>query len=200
MSMHDSWILITGEPKEKLFAEFGLEETGEEGWRRDAGKPYCYLELGDGRLLLYSNYWGLADKEALDILSVGRDVLAFQCQDQVEAPSSALCAVRNGEMLWRIESVGDELTVKGQPPAELEPIRRKYERQIGDDPDVAIMYEVADELGEVLCGFSVRQDFDPVKGLRLLETSPLKGKPRKWPIPLLLVVPILIVLGMILFF
>lgn len=198
MSWHDSWVVITGEPKESLFEEFGLEETGEEGDVREVGNPYSYLDLGGDRLLLYSNQWGLADEDKLKLLSSGREVLAFQCQDQVEAPSTALCVARNGEALWRIESVGDELTVMGQPPAEFEPIRRKYERQIGDDPSVAIMYEVAHDLGEVLCGFALEKDFRPFKGLRLLETSPLKPEPLKWPSPLLCLVLVLIVLGMIL--
>lgn len=174
MGWQASWIVFDGHSKAELFRELGVEETGKEGQPPDIGE-WSYLDLPDGRILIFHSWWGLADKAQVEKLSADREILACQFQDQGE-PSAVLCAAREGQLLWKVTTVGDDVSVEGAPPPEFEPIRREYAEQIGDDPDVAIMYEVCHDLGEALCGFSAEKDFPPLKALRPVAGSMLESK------------------------
>lgn len=166
MSEHDSWLAIRGPGSDEVLKILGLEETGEVGWYRDVGQPYSYASMPGRWTIVFANFNGLADIENLRDLSRRGLVLSCDFQDQVEAPSSVLIAARDGEKLWEIGVVGDDVSATGTLPPEFGPIRDHYAAQSAEDDSVAWMYEVPFELAKALCGFRHNEDDTPFMGLR----------------------------------
>ena len=165
MSEHDSWIAVQGMSQDELLERLGLEETGEVGWPFKVGRPYALGMTPAGWPIIYVNFNGLAHIENIRDLSYLGMVVACDFQNQVEGPTALIVAARNGEKLWEIGTVVDELFVTGEPPPEFEPLRDHYVAKIAKNPEYC-MYEVPIELGRELCGFRHDQDESQFKGLR----------------------------------
>lgn len=166
MSFHDSWIAVQGMTSGELLERLELEETGEVGLAIEVARPYAYGLLSGGWTILYANFNGLADIESMRDLGRGHMILACDIQDQVDEITAKIVGVRNGEKLWEISSVDEEIIINGTPPAEFEAIRGHYAAKQASDPQHLWICEVPIDLGKKLCGFRHDEDKSPFKGLR----------------------------------
>lgn len=166
MSDHDSWLAVRGPSRDELLEMLGLEETGEVGWPHEVGKPYSYAPMPGGWIIIFANFYGLADIQNIRGLSRHGLVMACNFQDQVDEPCADLVAAQNGEALWEIHVLGDEVASTGTPPPEFAPMCDHYALQLVEDPGCAWMYEVPLALAKALCGFRHDEDDSPFRGLR----------------------------------
>jgi len=86
--------------------------------------------------------------------------------------TAILRAAEDGRELWSVSHINDPdhaLDVTGEPPAEFEEIRRKYEKQQAEDDDVDWLQEIPLELARRLSGYRV--DEDPIDFIALARPS-----------------------------
>ena len=166
MGSHDSWLAVKGWSKKALLETLGLDETADTGWAEEVAQPYACAVLPNRWIIVFANFNGLASLENIAVLSQRGMVLACDFQDKVEAPSSRLIAARNGETLWEIGAVGDDLIVTGDPPPRFGPIRDRYAAELARNPEEVYMNELPFELAEELCGYRHDESEVLFQGLR----------------------------------
>jgi hypothetical protein len=154
MGTSQSWVAFHGRPAEDVRAELRL---------RVAGTP----EEAEG-----SRFSGARLSSGWDLLVVGRDERfvgdallarlsrgceAVACFVESHVMVSQATGWRDGRNVWRVhhdsEIAVDHLEVTGEPPAELESIRRDAEaQQREDDGQVDTLFDVAPALAQALVG------------------------------------------------
>jgi len=176
MGQLSSWIGIQGVAQADLFAELGLEETGEEGDYYHVARPFSFCEMPGGWLILHANDFDWAKSERVRELSRFGPAIGGQYDDQV-TNSTALCAAKNGESLWRVVFPFNEddrqLAVIGSPPPELAQVIRDSTRSYAEGEDEQeireeIGFEVPLALGETLCGFRYDDGDYLFRGLKIV--------------------------------
>ena len=156
-----SWIAIRTDAKDKVLDHLGLVETGMPVQPGSRAKPMSVHQSRDGWTFVFAEDFEWADRaQVLDLSRFGL-TLGVQFEDKIDM-TAILCAAEQGRELWSVSHINDPdhlLEVTGEPPAEFEVIRRKYEKeQAEDDDDVDWLQEIPLELARRLSGYRVDED------------------------------------------
>jgi len=167
-----SWIAIRTDAKDKVLEHLGLAETGTLVQPASRTKPMSIHQSADGWTFIFAEDFDWADwEQVLDLSRFGL-ALGIQFEDKVEM-TAILRAAEDGRELWSVSHINDPdhaLDVTGEPPAEFEEIRRKYEKQQAEDEDdVDWLQEIPLELARRLSGYRV--DEDPIDFIALARPS-----------------------------
>jgi len=161
MGTSQSWVAFRGRPAEDVRAELRLRvaSTPEEA----TGSLLSGARLTSGWDLLVV---GRDDRFVGDALlaRLSRGCEAVACFVETHVMVSQATGWRDGRNVWRVdhdsEIAVDHLEVTGEPPAELESIRRDAEaQQREDDGEVDYLFDVSPALARALVGY--HHDDDP---------------------------------------
>jgi hypothetical protein len=157
-----SWIAIRTAAKDAVLDHLGMVETGMPVQPASREKPMSVHQSADGWLYIFAEDFEWADPWQVQDLSRFGLTLGVQFEDKIDM-TAIVRAAENGRELWSVSHVNDPdhaLDITGQPPAELDAIRRKYEKMQAeeDDDDVDYLQEIPLELARSLSGYRVDED------------------------------------------
>ena len=165
MSMHDTWIAVQGCTKAELRDLLDLEETDEPRTRHRSSPYFSYGELAGGWAVIWVEVDGWVTWQNLIDASRLGSALALRRQDQV-ANISVLAGAQDGRIMWEVSAIGDNLTIVGATPPELEPIRERLTSDSALADDALAFHAIPSDLAEALCGVALDEDHAGFRYLR----------------------------------
>ena len=156
MGLHLNWLAVQSGDKAALLARLGFREVGSAS--DEMRSKYACAVLPSGWTVIVSAEMALKLERLLPLASQGG--LALGCEVSETVMFSRVQAYRGGEMVWRVahdaEQDPEDLSVAGEPPAELTAIRARLTEQQAAEPDepVDFLFDAPVELAQAVCGYS----------------------------------------------
>ena len=157
MGLSISWIGVWGRNKEDVLADLNLADTGRPDLENRAW--FSCAELPNGWLIVSSTKFDFASPKT--IASVSSGGLAIGCAVEEHVMFSGVRTYEDGRLKWSVihdsENGIYDLSIGGEPPAELADIRYRLTRQQDDSggshADVDFVFDIPIELAHAVCGF-----------------------------------------------
>lgn len=160
MGLMCSWVAIQTQARADVLDHLGMIETDmlvEPASRRGQMSVHQH---DNGWLYVFTNDFDWADQaRVLDLSRFGM-TLGVQVEDKVDM-ACIVCAADGGRELWSVGHVnkpGQELTISGNPPEALGPIRSKYEALHTAENSADYLCEIPLQLARVVSGYRVDED------------------------------------------
>jgi hypothetical protein len=175
MGLMCSWVAIRTVAKSEVLAHLGVIETGRSVEPTEERGLMSVYQNDNGWLYVFVYEFDWADEALVADLSRFGMTLGVQMEDKVDME----CVVRaadGGRALWSVAHLnipGQELTISGDPPAELADIRQKYEALQAGEESVDYLLEIPLELARAVSGYQVLED--PID---FIELKPLQAPPK----------------------
>lgn len=152
-----SWLAVRDGSADDCCAALGLRRTGRESDEPEIGG----VRLKSGWYLVwFESFPGVQGRtEFIQAISKSADVLTCMVEEHVMFSYASLW--RDGQEVWHVAHQGDEavdnLSVAGDPPPELDGIRREIEQRQAEEDESAAevdhMFDIPLELARKLTGF-----------------------------------------------
>ena len=185
MGFSHSWIAVQGLTSERALEALGMEV---EEVRAPENMTADGLYLGvapNGWLIALTDRRANAFEGALGELAKFGPAVACQVNEHVMYSEARgyEAAAESWRVVYDCEEGPDALRVDGNPPPQLEEIRRKAEAEQetegGEDADVDILFEIPARLACSICGFMLGEN-EP-EGFRYLKLRRIGGEPERRP-------------------
>ncbi len=165
MGFSISWIGVRGRSKDEVLAELNMVDTGVADTENTA--RFSCAELPNGWLIISSTKFDFASPKTISSVSGGG--LAIGCAVEDHVMFSGVRAYEDGRLKWSVIHDSDsgiyDLSIGGEPPAELAAIRDRLMRQQdekgGSKAGVDFVFDIPIELAQAVCGFRHDEPPDP---------------------------------------
>lgn len=180
MGLSHSWIAVKGASREAALQSLGMEADREigDGFPRKVG----IAELPGAWLLVVTTDSERAFKPPF--VELARLGPAVACGEDEHVMFSEARGYDDGREAWRVVRDSSEepychVAVSGNPPAELERIRKehfaKQDAEGGEDAGVDCIFEIPPRLAQSICGFRIAEELEGVSFTELRRAGAKNG-------------------------